>query len=95
MSSGGLCFAMGSDSAASTGATPVTIRPVTWSWTATMSAAIEAVGPPVDAGSGIDQLGGHPHLVAGMTKTSLDQVLTAEFATYPLHVDSLITDLKR
>ena len=51
------------------------------------SVAVEAIGPEMRAGHGIDQLAGDPHPAAGLAHAALEHVAHAELAADLLHVD--------
>ena len=51
--------------------------------------AVEAVGPEMRAGRGIDQLRGDAHALAGLAHRAFEHVAHAEFAPDLLHVDRL------
>jgi len=49
---------------------------------------VEAVGPDVDAGCGIDKLAGDAHTAAGLAHAAFQYVADAKFSPDLLHVDS-------
>src|ERR1700739_2248352 len=49
--------------------------------------AVEAVGPDVSAGRGVDQLPGDAHPVAGFAHAAFEHVAHAELLCHLLHVD--------
>ena len=49
--------------------------------------AIEAVGPQMRAGFGVDQLRGDAHAVAALAHRTFEDIAHSEFAAHLLHVD--------